>query len=244
MRFANSGGDSLPTAVMEGFEELYGIELYEGYGLTETSPVTHANSPGYRRPGSIGQPIEGVEAMIITEEFEPAERVERGPVDEERVDLDAISGELVISGPNVMKGYHDRPEANEEVFTEKDGKRWFHTGDVGYWDEENFFYIVDREKHVIVTGGYNVYPREVEELLYEHPAVADAAVVGIPDERRNETVKAFVVPVPDSEVSAEAIKEYCLANLAAYKHPREVEFREELPRTTTGKVQKFELAES
>jgi long-chain acyl-CoA synthetase len=243
VRFANSGGDSLPTAVMEGFEELYGIELYEGYGLTETSPVTHANSPGYRRPGSIGQPIEGVEAMIVTDEFEPAERVERGPVDEERVDLDAISGELVISGPNVMKGYHDRPEANEEVFTEYEGKRWFHTGDVGYWDEENFFFIVDREKHVIVTGGYNVYPREVEELLYEHEAVADAAVVGIPDERRNETIKAFVAPVPDSEVSAEAIKEYCLANLAAYKHPREIEFREELPRTTTGKVQKFELAE-
>ena len=244
VRFANSGGDSLPTAVMEGFEELYGIELYEGYGLTETSPVTHASSPGHRRPGSIGQPIEGVEAMIITEEFEPAERVERGPVDEERVDLDAISGELVISGPNVMKGYHDRPEANEEVFTEYEGKRWFHTGDVGYWDEEDFFYVVDREKHVIVTGGYNVYPREVEELLYEHEAVADAAVVGVPDERRNETIKAFVVPVPDSEGSAEGITEYCLPNLAAYKHPREVEFREELPRTTTGKVQKFELAES
>ena len=244
VRFANSGGDSLPTAVMEGFEELYGIELYEGYGLTETSPVTHASSPGHRRPGSIGQPIEGVEAMIVTEEFEPAERVERGPVDEERVDLDAISGELVISGPNVMKGYHDRPEANEEVFTEYEGKRWFHTGDVGYWDEEDFFYVIDREKHVIVTGGYNVYPREVEELLYEHEAVADAAVVGIPDERRNETIKAFVVPVPDSEGSAEGITEYCLSNLAAYEHPREVEFREELPRTTTGKVQKFELAES
>jgi long-chain acyl-CoA synthetase len=243
VRFANSGGDSLPAAVMDRFEDLYGIELYEGYGLTETSPVTHANAPGSRRPGSVGKPIEGIEARIVGEDFETIERVERGPIDEGAVDLDGISGELVVSGPNVMKGYHDRPEASEEVFTGADGKRWFHTGDVGYWDEEDFFYVVDRANHIIVTGGYNVYPREVEELLYEHPTVADAAVVGIPDERRNETVKAFVVPTPEGEVSAEEIREYCLSNLAEYKHPREVEFREELPRTTTGKVQKFELAE-
>ena len=244
VRFANSGGDSLPAAVMDRFGELYGIELYEGYGLTETSPVTHANAPGHRRPGSIGKPIEGVDARIVDAEFEEVARVERGPVNEATADLDAITGELVIAGPNVMQGYHDRPDASEEVFTEAGGKRWFHTGDVGYWDEEGFFYVVDREKHVIVTGGYNVYPREVEELLYEHPDVADAAVVGVLDERRNETVKAFVVPVPGSDVTAEQVREYCLSNLAEYKHPREVEFREELPRTTTGKVQKFELADA
>jgi len=242
IRFANSGGDSLPAAVMERFEELYDVELYEGYGLTETSPVTHANSPGNRRPGSIGRPIPGVEAKIVDEDFDEAERVERGPVDEEAVDLDAITGELVVSGPNVMKGYHDRPDANEGVFTDEGGKRWFHTGDVGYWDQDDFFYVVDRKKHLIVTGGYNVYPREVEELLYEHPEIADAAVVGIPDERRNETVKAFVVPTPGSELTPEQVRDYCLSTLAEYKHPREVEFREELPRTTTGKVQKFELA--
>ena len=243
LRFVNAGGSSLPMEVLRRFEEEFEIELYEGYGLTETSPVTHFNSPDARRPGSIGRTLPGVEAKIVDHEFDPVGKVERGPVDESETDLDEITGELVIHGPNVMKGYHDRPEANETVFTEEGGKRWFHTGDVGYWDEDGFFYIVDREKHMIVTGGYNVYPREIEELLFEHPDVADAAVVGIPDERRGETVKAFVVPTPDSDVTEDEVREYCLDSLAAYKHPREVEFVEELPRTTTGKVQKFELRE-
>lgn len=243
LRFANSGGASLPLEVLERFEELYGVELYEGYGLTETSPVTHANSEGARRKGSIGQPIEGVDAMVVDRGFEPVPRVEAGPIDEEAVDLSEITGELVVSGPNVMKGYDGLPEANEQAFTERDGTTWFHTGDIGYWDEDDFFYVVDREKHMIVTGGYNVYPREVEELLFEHEEVADAAVVGAPDERRGETVKAFVVPTPDADVTPEEIKTYCLSNLAEYKHPREVEFLDELPRTTTGKVQKFELTD-
>lgn len=278
LRFANSGGSSLPMEVLDRFEELWGVQLNEGYGLTETSPVTHANTEQNRRKGSIGQPLEGVEAKIVDsaernfgdrsggngppedEDFKEVPRVEEGPVDEEEADLDAITGELVIHGPNVMKEYYDLPEANEEAFTDEDGKRWFHTGDVGYWDEDGFFYVVDREKHMIVTGGYNVYPREVEELLFEHEDVADAAVVGIPDERRGETVKAFIVPastaggsssgeqsesdgvpMPDAGATPEDIKQYCLTNLAEYKHPREVEFIEELPRTTTGKVQKFEL---
>ncbi|PSP97720.1 long-chain-fatty-acid--CoA ligase [Halobacteriales archaeon QS_5_70_17] len=241
VRFANSGGSSLPIEVMRRFEELYDVELYEGYGLTETSPVTHANRPGERRPGSIGKPIDGVEATIVDRDFEPVAPVEEGPVDEEEVDLDEITGELVVAGPNVMKGYYELPEANEAAFTERDGTRWFQTGDVGYRDEDGYYYVVDREKHMINTAGYNVYPREIEELLFEHPAVADAAVVGVPDERRGETVKAFVVPAPDADVTADGIREYCLENLAEYKHPREVEFVEELPRTTTGKVQKFEL---
>ena len=240
VRFANAGGSSLPREVMERFEETFGVDLYEGYGLTETSPVTHANRPDDRRPGSIGKPIPGVESMIVDDDFRELDPVECGPV-AEGTDLDEVVGELVISGPNVMKGYYGLPEANEEAFTEVDGKRWFHTGDLGYRDEDGFFYVVDREKHMIVTGGYNVYPREVEELLFEHPDVADVAVVGIPDERRGETVKAFVVPTPGAEATPEDLKEYCLENLAAYKHPREVEFVEELPRTTTGKVQKFEL---
>jgi len=142
-----------------------------------------------------------------------------------------------------MKGYYGLPDANEEAFTEEGGRRWFHTGDIGYHDEDGFFYVVDREKHMIVTGGYNVYPREVEELLFEHPDVADAAVAGIPDERRGETIKAFIVRTPDADVTEDEIKEYCLTNLAEYKHPREVEFVQELPRTTTGKVQKFKLRE-
>jgi len=174
------------------------------------------------------------------EGFEELEPVERGPV-AEGTDLDDVVGELVVSGPNVMKGYYGLPEANGAAFTEVDGTRWFHTGDLGYRDEDGLFDVVDREKHMIVTGGYDVYAREVEELLFEHPDVVDAAVVGIPDERRGETVKAFVVPTPGAEATPGEVREYCLERLAAYKHPREVEFVEDLPRPTTGKVQKFEL---
>ncbi|WP_306055922.1 AMP-binding protein [Natronococcus wangiae] len=241
LRFVNSGGASLPLEVLERFESLYDVQLNEGYGLTETSPVTHANTPDARRKGSIGRPLEGVEAKVVTEEFEAVPRVEAGPVDEDEASLHEITGELVVAGPNVMKGYYGLPEANEAAFTETDGTRWFHTGDVCYWDEDDFFFVVDREKHMIVTGGYNVYPREVEELLFEHEAVADAAVVGVPDDRRGETVKALIVPVPDADVTPEGIKRYCLDSLAEYKHPREVQFVEELPRTTTGKVQKFKI---
>ncbi|MFC4436494.1 MULTISPECIES: AMP-binding protein [Natrialbaceae] len=256
LRFVNSGGASLPIEVLERFETLYGVQLNEGYGLTETSPVTHANTADSRRKGSIGQPLDGVEAKVVDEEFEEVPRVPEGPVNEESVasttqrngggeaadaSLHEITGELVVAGPNVMKGYYGLPEANVEAFTEEGGTRWFHTGDVCYWDEDDFFFVVDREKHMIVTGGYNVYPREIEELLFEHEAVADAAVVGVPDDRRGETVKALVVPVPDADVTPEEIKRYCLDGLAEYKHPREVQFVEELPRTTTGKVQKFKI---
>ncbi|WP_313694754.1 long-chain-fatty-acid--CoA ligase [Halorarum halobium] len=242
LRMCGVGGAGIPIEVLRRFEELFDVKVYEGYGLTETSPVTHFNSPDEgRRVGSIGRTLPGVDSRIVTPEFEDVPPVAEGPVDEDEVDLDEITGEVVVAGPNVMKGYHDRPEANEAVFTHADGKRWFHTGDVGYHDEDGFFYVVDREKHMINTAGYNVYPREVEELLFEHEAVADVAVVGIPDDRRGETVKAFVVTTPDADVTADELRQFCLDNLAEYKHPREVEFVEELPRTTTGKVQKFEL---
>ncbi|WP_265111332.1 long-chain-fatty-acid--CoA ligase [Halosolutus halophilus] len=242
LRLCGVGGSGIPVEVLRRFEELYEPTIYEGYGLTETSPITHFNSPiEGRRVGSIGKTVPGVDSKVVDENFEEVAPVEEGPIDEDDANLGEITGELVVSGPNVMKGYYGLPEANEEAFTEEDDTRWFHTGDLGYHDEDGFFYVVDREKHMIVTGGYNVYPREVEELLFEHEAVADAAVVGIPDERRGETVKAFVVPTPDADVTSEDIKEYCLTNLAEYKHPREVEFVEELPRTTTGKVQKFKL---
>ncbi|WP_049926082.1 class I adenylate-forming enzyme family protein [Halopiger goleimassiliensis] len=244
LRLCGVGGSGIPVEVLRRFEELYEPKIYEGYGLTETSPITHFNSPiEGRRVGSIGKTVPGVESKVVTDDFEAVDPVSEGPVDEDDADLDEITGEIVVSGPNVMKGYYGLPEANEEAFTEDGGKRWFHTGDLGYHDEDGFFYVVDREKHMIVTGGYNVYPREVEELLFEHEAVADAAVAGIPDERRGETVKAFIVPTPDADVTEEEIKEYCLTNLAEYKHPREVEFVDELPRTTTGKVQKFKLRE-
>ncbi|WP_436347128.1 long-chain-fatty-acid--CoA ligase [Natronorubrum sp. FCH18a] len=241
LRFVNSGGSSLPMEVLERFEDVFGPTLYEGYGLTETSPTTHANGPDARRKGSIGKPFEGMDAKVVNEDFEDVPRVEEGPIDEGEADLTEITGEIVVAGPNVMAGYYGLPEANEEAFTEADGETWFHTGDIGYWDEDGFFYVVDREKHMIVTGGYNVYPREVEELLFEHEDIADAAVVGVPDERRGETVQALVVPTPDADATPEDIKDYCLENMAAYKHPREVEFVEELPRTTTGKVQKFKI---
>ena len=242
LRLCGVGGSGIPVEVLRRFEELFDVKIYEGYGLTETSPVTHFNTPeNGRRVGSIGKTLPGVSAMIVDDEFAEIAPVDEGPVDEDEVELDDVTGEVVVSGPNVMKGYHDRPEANEEVFTESGGRRWFHTGDIGYHDADGYFYIVDREKHMINTAGYNVYPREVEELLFEHEAVADAAVVGIPDDRRGETVKAFVVPRPDADVTPEEIKQFCLDNLAEYKHPREVEFVGELPRTTTGKVQKFEL---
>lgn len=244
LRLCGVGGSGIPVEVLRRFEELYEPKIYEGYGLTETSPITHFNSPiEGRRVGSIGKTVPGVDSKVVDDDFGEVPPVETGPVDEEEADLHEITGEIVVAGPNVMKGYYGLPEANEEAFTEEGGRRWFHTGDVGYRDEDGFFYVVDREKHMIVTGGYNVYPREVEELLFEHEDVADAAVAGIPDERRGETVKAFIVPTPDGDVTEDEIKEYCLTNLAEYKHPREVEFVEELPRTTTGKVQKFKLRE-
>ena len=242
VRLCGVGGSGIPVEVLRKFEELYEPKVYEGYGLTETSPITHFNSPVEgRRVGSAGKTVPGVDSKVVDDEFEEVAPVDEGPVDEETTDLREITGEIVVAGRNVMKGYYGLPEANEDAFTEEGGRRWFHTGDIGYHDEDGFYYVVDREKHMIVTGGYNVYPREVEELLFEHEAVADAAVAGIPDERRGETIKAFIVPTPDADVTADEIREYCLTNLAEYKHPREVEFVEELPRTTTGKVQKFKL---
>ncbi|MFC6725449.1 long-chain fatty acid--CoA ligase, partial [Halobium palmae] len=244
LRMCGVGGSGIPVEVLRRFEELYDAQLYEGYGLTETSPVTHFNSPiDGRRVGSIGRVLPDIDCRVVDGNFEEVPPVELGPVDEDAVDLDEITGELVVSGPNVMKGYYDLPDADAEAFTERDGTRWFHTGDLGYHDEDGFYYVVDREKHMILTAGYNVYPREVEELLFEHEGVADAAVVGIPDERRGETVKAFVVPRPGSDVTPEELKQFCLDNLAEYKHPREVEFVDELPKTSTGKVQKYELLE-
>jgi len=244
LRLAGVGGSGIPIEVLRTFEERFEVTIYEGYGLTETSPITHFNRPSEgRRVGSIGKPLSEVHARVVDEGFEDVPPVEAGPIDEDEVELDEITGEIVVSGPNVMKGYQDRPGANKAVFSEDQGQCWFHTGDVGYHDAEGYFYVVDRETHLIVTGGYNVYPREVEELLYEHETVADVAVVGIPDERRGETVKAFVVPMPDVDVTESALQEFVLDRLAEYKHPREVEFVEELPRTTTGKVKKFELLE-
>ncbi len=229
LRNVNEGGAKLPVAVQRQFEDVTGVDVSEGYGLTETTGATHTgvgSTFGFRS-GTIGQPLRMVDCKVVDD---AGEEVDIGE-----------EGELLVRGPQVMKGYHELPDATEAAFDEHG---YFRTGDVARRDRENYYEIVDRKKHMINTAGYNVYPSEVEALLYEHPDVADAAVVGIPDDRRGETVKAFVVPRPDATATPEEIKEYCLDELAAYKHPREVEFVEEFPRTASGKVQKFKLVES
>ncbi|RRJ30136.1 class I adenylate-forming enzyme family protein [Halocatena pleomorpha] len=227
---ASEGGAKMSVAVQQEFETTAGVEMGEGYGLTETHGATHTQSGstfGFRH-GTIGQPIRMTDCKIVDktgEEVPPGEE-----------------GELLVRGPQVMKGYHDMPEATEAALTD-DG--YFRTGDIARRDADNYYEIVDRKKHVIVSAGYNIYPSELEAVLDEHDAVAEGAVIGVPDERRNEVPKAFVVPRPDAEattdVTAEGIKEFFIDTVAPYKHPREVEFVEELPRTTSGKVQKFKL---
>ncbi|SEQ90002.1 class I adenylate-forming enzyme family protein [Natrinema salaciae] len=227
---AGEGGAKLSVAVQEEFEETAGVEMSEGYGLTETNGATHSQSGSTfgLRHGTIGQPTRMTEAKIVDSSGETVD------VGEE--------GELLVRGPQVMTGYHGMPEATERAFTE-DG--WFRTGDIARRDADNYYEIVDRKKHMINSAGYNIYPSELEELLAEHEAVAEGAVVGIPDERRNEVPKAYVVTRPGVEpgvdVTAEEIREFFLDNVASYKHPREVEFIDELPRTTSGKIQKYKL---
>ncbi|ADR36389.1 AMP-dependent synthetase and ligase [Oceanithermus profundus DSM 14977] len=221
IRACISGSAPLPVEVAQTFEKITGAKLVEGYGLTESSPVTHANPIyGRRKKGAIGLPLPGVEARIVDPDGQP---LPPGEV-----------GELVVKGPNVMKGYWNRPE--ETAQTLKDG--WLFTGDVARMDEEGYFYIVDRKKDMIIAGGYNIYPREVEEVLYQHPAVKEAAVVGVPDAYRGETVKAFVVLKEgyEGQVSEEELKQFAKERLAAYKVPKLWEFRDDLPKTAVGKI--------
>ena len=223
-----SGAAPLPLEVQERFERLTGGSLVEGYGLTEASPVTHVNPTGEgKRNGTIGIPLPDTEARIV--DIETGTRV-LGPGEE---------GELIIRGPQVMKGYWNRPEETERAL--RDG--WLYTGDIAVMDEDGFFRIVDRKKEMIITGGYNVYPREVEEVLYQHPKVLEAAVVGVPDPYRGEMVKAFVVLKPGETATEEEIIAFCRERLAKYKVPRAVEFRSELPKSLIGKVLRRVLAE-
>ena len=223
---AMEGGDTMPTAVQRRFEEATGVELFEAYGLTETGGGTHVgfgSTFGPRR-GTIGQPLRATDCKIVDED---GREVQTGE-----------PGELLVRGPHVMAGYHGRPEETEAAFT-REG--YFRTGDVARRDEDNYYEIVDRKSDMIVTAGYNVYPAEVEEVLHEHPGVRDVAVVGVPDERRNTTVKAYVVPDTERRPTEQELRDHCLDELAPYKHPRTVEFVETLPRTTSGKVQRFRL---
>jgi len=222
-----SGAAPLPAEVKRRFEEHTGAHLVEGYGLTEASPVTHANPLyGEQRLGSIGLPLPDTEAAIV--DPSTGELLPPGEV-----------GELVVRGPQVMKGYWNRPEETAHVL--KDG--WLHTGDMARMDTDGYFTIVDRLKDLIIAGGYNIYPREVEEVLYQHPGVEEAVVVGMPDEYRGETVWAYIVPRTGEQITEAEIIQFCRERLAAYKVPKHVEFRAELPKTLVGKVLRRALRE-
>ncbi len=222
-----SGAAPLPVEVQEKFEALSGGKLIEGYGLTEASPVTHVNLIYDRvKLSTIGLPLPDTDCRIV--DLQTKKELPVGEV-----------GELLIKGPQVMKGYWKRPNETENVL--RDG--WLATGDLAKMDEDGYFYIIDRQKDVIIAGGYNVYPREVEEVLYEHPAVKEACVLGVPHDYRGETVKAFIVLKPGAQWSAEEVTSYCRGKLAAYKIPRLVEFRSELPKSNTGKILRRVLRE-
>jgi len=228
IKVCSSGSAPLPVEALRKFEELTGGKISEGYGLTEASPVTHANPfSGKRKVGSIGLPRPDTDAKVV--DLETGEK-DLPPGEE---------GELCIRGPQVMKGYWNRPE--ETARTLRNG--WLYTGDIAKMDEEGYFYIVDRKKDMIICGGFNVYPREVEEALYLHPKILEAAVLGVPDPYRGETVKAFLVLKPGETAAAEEMIEFCRQNLARFKVPTQVEFRKELPKSHVGKILRKVLRE-
>jgi len=225
LRVAVSGGASLPEDVMRTFEDKYGIEVLEGYGMTETASSCSFNRPGDRKVLSIGKPLWGVRMRVADSSGRLL------PPGREHV------GEILIRGHNVMRGYLGRPEATAETL--RDG--WLHSGDLGYVDEDGFYFIVDRAKDLVIRGGYNVYPREIEEVLYAHPSILEAAVIGKPDERLGEEVVAVVALREGASVSAEEIIAYTRERLAAYKYPREIRFMTELPKGPSGKILKSAL---
>ena len=226
MNVCTSGGAPMPVEVMKAFQAKFGVRVLEGYGLSETSPLAcfnHFAKPS--KPGSVGQPIFGVEVKCVDDEDNEVARGTRG--------------EIVIRGANVMKGYYKRPDATAEAF--RGG--WFHSGDIGVMDDEGYLSIVDRKKDMILRGGYNVYPRELEEIIMTHPSVSLCAVIGVPDDRLGEEVKAFVVLKQGEEVEETVFIGWCKTQFAANKYPRHVEFRESLPIGGTGKIFKRALRE-
>jgi len=225
LEYCVSGGSAMPVEVMKAFDEKYGVNILEGYGLSETSPVASFNQLDRpKKVGSVGLPLWGVDfrledadGKVVTGTDEP--------------------GEICIRGHNVMKGYLGRPDATKEAI--RDG--WFHSGDIGVRDEDGYYFIVDRMKDMVIRGGFNVYPREIEEVLYAHPAVAEAAVIGVPHPSHGEEIKAILALKQGVEADADEIVEFCKTRLAAYKYPRVVEFVAELPKGPTGKILKREL---
>jgi long-chain acyl-CoA synthetase len=224
LRLCASGGAPMPVEVLRGFERTFGARILEGYGLSEASPVVTFNQVSRpSKPGTVGFPLFAVEVRCMDEAEQPVAPGQRG--------------EVVVRGPNVMKGYYRRPEETRAVL--RNG--WLHTGDIGVFDDEGYLAIVDRKKDLIIRGGMNVYPREIEEVLMTHPDVALCAVVGVPDERLGEEVKAYVVRRPQAQTDEAALIAWCREQIAAYKYPRRVEFRDALPMSATGKVLKREL---
>jgi long-chain acyl-CoA synthetase len=225
LRLCVSGGAALPVEVLRGFEAAFECVVLEGYGLSETSPVaSFSQADRERKPGSIGTPVEGVEMEVMDED---RHEVAPGEV-----------GEIAIRGPNVMKGYWHRPDATAEAIDE-DG--WFYTGDMARVDEDGYFFIVDRKKDMIIRGGYNIYPREIEEVFYEHSAVREVAVIGVPHAKLGEEVAAAVTLKPNSQATAEELRDYVKGQVAAYKYPRHVWFTDELPKGASGKILKREI---
>ena len=224
LRVCVSGGAAMPVEVMRGFERAFGCMILEGYGLSETSPVASFNHPGRaRKPGSIGTPIDGVRMRVADAD---GTEVPPGEV-----------GEIMIAGHNVMKGYWGQPEATAAAISEG----WFRTGDLGRVDEDGYFYIVDRKKDMIIRGGFNVYPREVEEVLYEHPAVAEAAVIGLPDDELGEEIGAAVTLKPGATVTPAELRAFARERIAPYKYPRYVWLLPGLPKSPTGKILRREV---
>ncbi len=224
LRVCVSGGASLPVEILRGFEEKFGCMILEGYGLSETSPVASFNHPDReRKPGSIGTPIEGVQMRLVDD---AGQTVPDGEI-----------GEIVIRGHNVMKGYWNKPEATAEAIT----GGWFRTGDMARVDSDGYYYIVDRKKDLIIRGGYNVYPREVEEVLHEHPAVAEVAVIGLPHPDLGEEVGAAVALKPGATATPEELRGFARDKVAAYKYPRRVWLVDSLPKGPTGKILRREV---
>jgi len=225
LNYCMSGGAPMPVEVMKAFEKKYPVEIFEGYGLSETSPVASFNMVGRPRlAGTIGYPVWGTEMRIVDEQDRPLP--------------DGEPGEICIRGHHVMKGYLNLPDATKEAL--RGG--WFHSGDIGTRNPEGYFTIVDRKKDMILRGGFNVYPREIEEVLYGHEAIIEVAVIGIPDPEKGEEIKAVIALAPGAELSADDVIAYCKERLAAYKYPRVVEFRDSLPKGSTGKILKRELS--
>ena len=228
MRVAVSGGAALPVEILKQFRDRFHVQILEGYGLSETSPLATFSDPARApRPGSIGVPIWGVECKLIDDDWNTVEGYGEDKI-----------GEIAIRGHNIMKGYYNRPEATAEVM--KDG--WFRTGDLARRDADGFYYIVDRAKDMIIRGGFNVYPREIEEVLMSHPDISLAAVVGLPHDSHGEEVKAFVILNKDATTTEDELLAWGKDQMAAYKYPRIVEFVSTLPMTSTGKILKRELA--